>query len=210
MANRSKTTCETCQHELAVPSPSGLAADLAAHLETCPTCSNFAAGLDRLDRAWDATRPVEPSPLAFDGLWSRALMAADAVAPLPSASRRRVSETYTVPMSAGRASGRFGWAPRLLAVPSAAAAVLLVSVLSGLLRSPQVTQVAATTRPISVVTVDVEQTVVVRLEDGGAVNVVEIEAPGAVSESDPISPVAELAAGNHHDALNAFEAMAAN
>lgn len=206
MATYDKIDCETVRTELAVPGSSPAASDLSAHLEICPSCAHFAAGLDRLDRAWDLTRPVEPSPLVFDALWERALAGADA--PVPAGARRRASETFTVPMSSGRR--RFGWSPRVLAVPSAAAAVLLVAILGSFRQNAETPQVALTTRALPVVNVEVDQTVVVRVDGSGAGKVTELEAPGSNPEAWPISPVVELAVGNDHDALGAFESLASD
>ena len=111
-------------------------------------------------------------------------------------------------MSSGRR--RFGWSPRILAVPAAAAAVLLVAVLGSFRQNAETTQVASAPGPLTVVNVEVEQTVVVRVDGTGAAQVLELEAPGSVSESWAISPVVELAVGNDHDALSAFESLASD
>jgi hypothetical protein len=62
--------CDEVIRELAVPSDHRDGTALAEHLTGCPSCAawNRRAGL--LDRLWDATRPPEPSPQAWDSVWA--------------------------------------------------------------------------------------------------------------------------------------------
>jgi hypothetical protein len=43
---------------------------LAEHLAGCSACAEWLDRAQRLEKLWDATRPAEPSPQAWDALWS--------------------------------------------------------------------------------------------------------------------------------------------
>jgi hypothetical protein len=76
--------CVEVIRELAVPGGHLDPADLARHLASCPSCAAKAEGFERLNRAWEATRPAEPPASAFDALWARVSRAADAPAARPA------------------------------------------------------------------------------------------------------------------------------
>jgi len=63
--------CDKVIRELAVPTDDRDATALAEHLAACPTCSDWAARIARIDRLWKATRPAEPSPETWDAVWNR-------------------------------------------------------------------------------------------------------------------------------------------
>jgi hypothetical protein len=44
---------------------------LAEHLAGCSACAEWLDRAQRFEKLWDATRPAEPSPQAWDALWSR-------------------------------------------------------------------------------------------------------------------------------------------
>ena len=46
------------------------AADLAEHLAACPACAAWAENHAAVTRLWEATRPIEPSPAAWDDVWA--------------------------------------------------------------------------------------------------------------------------------------------
>ncbi|MBX6314121.1 MAG: hypothetical protein IRY99_14580, partial [Isosphaeraceae bacterium] len=71
--------CDEVTRELAAPTSGPDPAALARHLAACPRCSAWAEASERLDRLWDATRPVEP-PAAFETVWGRVTQATDAEA----------------------------------------------------------------------------------------------------------------------------------
>ena len=54
----------------------GLASDgrddqaLARHLAECKDCAHWAERTAKFDQLWDATRPAEPAPEAWDRVWS--------------------------------------------------------------------------------------------------------------------------------------------
>src|SRR5271165_3278380 len=43
---------------------------LAQHLAECEHCALWAERSARLDQLWDATRPADPAPEAWDRVWS--------------------------------------------------------------------------------------------------------------------------------------------
>jgi hypothetical protein len=63
--------CVDVIQELAAPTGGPESTALADHLAHCPECASQAARDRRLDRLWDATRPLEPSALAWDVAWNR-------------------------------------------------------------------------------------------------------------------------------------------
>lgn len=62
--------CDEVIRELSAPTDDRDGAALADHLAACASCAGWARLVDRLDRVWDATRPVEPSPGTWDGVWA--------------------------------------------------------------------------------------------------------------------------------------------
>ena len=61
--------CEAVVSELATPTPDRDRAAMADHLASCSACAEWARPADRLDQLWEATRPTEPSPEAWDSVW---------------------------------------------------------------------------------------------------------------------------------------------
>jgi hypothetical protein len=62
--------CDEVVRELATPTGNWDQSALAEHLAGCPACADWARRAERLDRLWDATRPAEPSPEAWDTVWA--------------------------------------------------------------------------------------------------------------------------------------------
>jgi hypothetical protein len=79
--------CQDVTRELATPTGQVDAAELNRHLATCPRCAAWARQAEQFDRAWEATRPDEPSSAAFQSLWARVCQSLDAVADQPIAVR---------------------------------------------------------------------------------------------------------------------------
>lgn len=63
--------CDEVIHELAAPTADRDRAELADHLAGCPGCAEWARRAEGLDRLWEATRPAEPSPAAWDAVWAK-------------------------------------------------------------------------------------------------------------------------------------------
>ena len=62
--------CDEVIRELAVPTDDRDGTALAEHLAGCPSCVAWARRAALLDRLWEATRPPEPSPEAWDSVWA--------------------------------------------------------------------------------------------------------------------------------------------
>lgn len=62
--------CDEVILELAAPTADHDPAAMAEHLAGCEACAEWARRAEQLDRLWDATRPVEPSPAAWNAVWS--------------------------------------------------------------------------------------------------------------------------------------------
>jgi hypothetical protein len=69
--------CEAVIRELAAPTPTRDCAALADHLKNCPSCQAWAQRASQLDRLWETTRPAEPAPEAWVGLWSQIAQSLD-------------------------------------------------------------------------------------------------------------------------------------
>jgi hypothetical protein len=64
-------TCDDVTRALTAPTADQDASALAEHLAACPRCADWAARDAALTRVWEATRPAEPSDLAWDAVWAR-------------------------------------------------------------------------------------------------------------------------------------------
>jgi hypothetical protein len=65
-------------HELETRRGGTTPGGLAEHLAGCPRCAARAEQMARLDRLWEATRPVEPPPAVWEAVWAKISAAADA------------------------------------------------------------------------------------------------------------------------------------
>jgi hypothetical protein len=63
--------CDEVVRELSAPTSDRDQAAMAEHLAGCSACGEWARQVDRLDRLWDATCPVEPAPEAWDAAWAK-------------------------------------------------------------------------------------------------------------------------------------------
>jgi len=63
--------CDEVIKELAAPTDHRDSTALAGHIAGCPACAGWANRAAQLDRLWEATRPVEPTPDAWDAVWAR-------------------------------------------------------------------------------------------------------------------------------------------
>src|SRR5262245_9492429 len=77
--------CDDVIRELSVPTGDVDPAAVAEHLDGCPRCASWAKQSAQLDRLWDATRPPEPSPAAWNRIWANVSAALDhPAAPTPA------------------------------------------------------------------------------------------------------------------------------
>jgi hypothetical protein len=63
--------CDEVIRELAVPSDDQDPAALAEHLAGCRACALWARHTSQFDRLWEATRPADPTPEAWEAVWVR-------------------------------------------------------------------------------------------------------------------------------------------
>src|SRR5690242_15265218 len=95
--------CVDAIEELAASS--GLAsAALTDHLARCPRCAAWARRDARLTRLWEATRPREPGPAAWETVWAKVTQAVEAehVAPHVLAASSSWPRLMTAAAPAGR------------------------------------------------------------------------------------------------------------
>jgi hypothetical protein len=92
--------CNEVIRELAAPSDDQDSAALAEHLAGCAACSEWAKRASQLDRLWEVTRPADPTPQAWEAVWTRI------VASLESSTSIRVEH------STARTASRNGSTPQ--------------------------------------------------------------------------------------------------
>jgi hypothetical protein len=68
--NRNPSRCDEVMQALGAPGAGVPASDVTAHLAECPECAAWAEKQAVLSRAWEATRPIEPSPAAWADVWA--------------------------------------------------------------------------------------------------------------------------------------------
>jgi hypothetical protein len=89
--------CDEVIRELAAPTDDRDETVLAAHLAGCSSCADWARRAALLDQLWDATRPSEPSPEAWDTVWAnitRALESHAATRELSSAAPKALRNGF--------------------------------------------------------------------------------------------------------------------
>src|SRR5262249_27931709 len=100
--------CDEVVRELAAPTADRDRAELADHLAGCSACAEWARRAEGLDRLWEATRPVEPSPEAWDAVWANVAQAIPCPAPVRSED----------PPMVGAVPSRNGSGPKVPAHPA--------------------------------------------------------------------------------------------
>jgi hypothetical protein len=127
--------CEEVVSELAAPTPDRDRAAIADHLAGCSACAEWVRRADRLDQLWEATRPPEPSPEAWDSVWANIAGALpcpakahreDAVASGPRPSLNGGGVKVLIPTAPQLAPSTPGAGPRRRTRPWRLAAVALV------------------------------------------------------------------------------------
>jgi hypothetical protein len=96
--------CDEVVRELAAPTADRDRAAMAGHLAGCSACAEWARRAEGLDRLWEATRPAEPSPEAWDAVWANIAQA------LPRPASARPED----PPATGVAPSRNGSGPKFL------------------------------------------------------------------------------------------------
>ncbi len=102
--------CDEVVRELAAPTADRDREAMTRHLAACPACAEWARRGECLDRIWEATRPAEPSPEAWDAVWAQIAPSL----PCPAAARPEGAP------AAGVAPSRNGSGPRIFAHPAPA------------------------------------------------------------------------------------------
>jgi hypothetical protein len=130
--------CDEVIRELAVPTGDRDRTLLAGHLADCPSCVAWARRAALLDQLWDATRPGEPSPEAWDSVWAnitQSLQSATAEressATAPSslrlgASPKVITHSASAPMQPSN-HPRARWFTAIVLIGLAQAAAILVA-----------------------------------------------------------------------------------
>ncbi|MGO9470999.1 MAG: hypothetical protein ACLQIB_43425 [Isosphaeraceae bacterium] len=128
--------CNDVIRELAAPSDDRNFTALAEHLAECAACSEWAKRASQLDRLWEFTRPSDPSPQAWEAVWTRIVETVDSstLAPVEhpgAAAAIRNGSTPKVEPALGHPSRSFRRRPWSFAAVASfglaqAAAVLLV------------------------------------------------------------------------------------
>jgi hypothetical protein len=145
--------CDEVVRELSAPTTNRDRAAMAEHLTGCSACAEWARRVEAIDRLWDATRPAEPAPDAWDAVWANITQALpcpvavhqdreDSVVPGASPSRNGSGPkllVHPVPAPAAapvgpRSRGRSRWLAAGAVVVLAQAAAILVAL--GLARQP--------------------------------------------------------------------------
>jgi hypothetical protein len=127
--------CNEFMHELAVPTDDRDSAALAEHLANCSACAAWTKRDAQFDRLWNATRPLEPSPQVWDGVWGHIASSLDSSTPAESEVLASPMATLNGSVShverqlgltpASSRSRRWNWAAIGLISLAQAAAVLL-------------------------------------------------------------------------------------
>lgn len=184
------TRCDDVTRFPAAPGAETDLADLAEHLATCSPCASRAEHDAPLMRAWDATRPAEPTDAAWDALWTRL--------------GDRLDRTERPVVLSVTSSPRFWRRYSPAAFPLArAAAVLAILVVWGTHRRPPAEStgpVLASAKAPANIEIEPGEVVMIHL-DGGDVRAVAIgyEPPrwGAIDENLLLFNDAESMAGMH-------------
>ncbi len=100
--------CNQVLRELAVPTDARDPAAIDEHLASCSACSAWAERAKGLDRLWQATRPPEPTPHAWDAVWAGVASSLDTSVPEEVGSLALVGSNNGLPTKSRpkAASGR--------------------------------------------------------------------------------------------------------
>jgi hypothetical protein len=187
--------CDEVIRELAVPTAGRDDLAMAQHIARCESCARWADRAEKLDRLWDATRPADPSPQAWDALWSSVTAKLDQAAALcgngsqPTHSSDSMSKHLSFPSSAPSQGPTRPWgtlgAMGVIGLAQAAALLLAIGLSwhapvkvpplpASLSQDPRITQ-----HPIRSLNSEIEvrqgQVVLIRSE-GAGVEVVDLPA----------------------------------
>ena len=173
--------CDEVIRKLGLPSDGRADRALAEHLAECKDCAGWAERAVKLDRLWDATRPAEPCPEAWDQVWSSVsarLDEAEATVSRIEGKSYRVS-AHARPWRGFAVVGVIGLAQ--------AAAILLAMSLSWTGPARKAPSLApAGPEPVVESVVDVPEGQVVYIRsDGPDVNVIDVTALEAANGEDP-------------------------
>src|SRR5436309_265812 len=133
--------CEDVIRELAAPTGEPDQTAMAQHLAGCPACAAWARRAGQLDALWDAARPPEPAPEAWDSVWAtlvrelNALATVEVVSPatVRPSPNGRPSKVVAHPAPSPSAAHRRTWRLAAIAlVGLAQAAAILIAL--GLIR----------------------------------------------------------------------------
>ena len=174
---------------------------------------------DRLDRVWAATRPPEPSPAMLDTLWAHASAELDRIEatrtipvipfdPTRAHRRRRfiasvaVAQAAAILLAVGLAwnyrTGHPG-RPALVAVTEdARSSAVAVPVVANQPKQPVAAAVSSTSTTTAMVVVEVDKTLVVRINDDDH----------KVEQVDQTPMLSTMADNTAHDFFNAMESLA--
>jgi hypothetical protein len=106
--------CDEVVRELSAPTAGRDRAAIAEHLAGCSACAGWARHVEGLDRLWDATRPAEPAPEAWDAVWANIAQAL----PCPVAVHHDRADSPALDVS----PSRNGTGPKVLVHPATAPA----------------------------------------------------------------------------------------
>ncbi len=184
--------CDQVIRELAVPSDDRDPTAIAGHVTSCPACAAWANRAVQLDRLWQATRPSEPAPHAWDTVWTNLVASLESSTP----SQLATISSQTAPSDGSpimRAfppdrklrswSGTRYWVVMTIGFTQAAAIFLAVTLTWSRFNPPQIPQLS---RPADLVSSSPSLESVVQIDEGQRVVIVinpEGQAPRVIDRT---------------------------